>query len=76
MKYVFVSGPSGVTSVSTGKSEPARRGDEVDLTNAQYTYYAGRGFVFDPVDKSRKVPEVEVIEEPIHVDRVSDTTAN
>ncbi len=74
MKYTFTSGPSGIDAIDTGKSELARYGDEAELTNAQYTYYAERGFVFEPVDKSKKAPEVEVVENEIHVDKVSDTT--
>lgn len=58
MKYTWLSGPSAVRRINAG-ADTIERGGEVELTDAQYAHYAGRGFVFDPADRRRKPPVVE-----------------
>ena len=58
MKYKWLSGPSAVKRINTG-ADTIERGGEVELTDAQYAHYAGRGFVFEPADRRRRPPVVE-----------------
>ena len=58
MKYKWLSGPSAVKRIKAG-NVAVERGGEIELTDAQYAHYAGRGFVFEPADRRRKPPVVE-----------------
>lgn len=58
MKYRWVSGGGATSQINAGKHS-AERGETIELTDAQYAFFAGRGFVLEPADKRRNPPPVE-----------------
>lgn len=61
MKYRWVAGGGGATSQINAGKHSAERGETIELTDAQYAFFTGRGFVLEPADRRRKSPAVEEV---------------
>jgi len=64
MKYRWVDGGGATSQINAGKHS-AERGETIELTDAQYAFFTGRGFVLEPADRRRNPPAIEEEVQPV-----------